>query len=147
MTDNKFLKQIIKEKVEEVLDETAPPGMEDLVLKLKKQYGEDSPVPFKIAWSQYNKKKNAKNESVYVPRPRVKQELDGVIPGNLKIEILNALEADHKLKQEMISNMNSDETSPSDLKIYKMALLTIEKTIKEKEEMLKVLANKGSSLS
>lgn len=35
---------------------TAPPGHEDQVLKLKKKYGEDSDVPFKIAWSDHNSK-------------------------------------------------------------------------------------------
>jgi len=50
------LEQLIKESVEEALTEKAPPGMEDMVLKLKKKYGEKSPTPFKIAWAQYNKK-------------------------------------------------------------------------------------------
>ena len=31
----------------------APPGMEDMVMKLKDKYGEDSSTPFKIAWSKY----------------------------------------------------------------------------------------------
>lgn len=35
----------------------APPGREQQVLKLKEKFGEDSAVPFKIAWSQKNRKK------------------------------------------------------------------------------------------
>lgn len=42
--------------------EVAPPGLEDLVLKLKKKYGKDSPIPYKIAWSVYNKKKKKKGK-------------------------------------------------------------------------------------
>ena len=42
------------------LKEVAPPGMEDLVLKLKKKYGKDSESPYKIAWAQYNKKHGKK---------------------------------------------------------------------------------------
>lgn len=38
------------------LDETAPPGMEDLVMKLKKEYPGDESKAFATAWSIYNKK-------------------------------------------------------------------------------------------
>lgn len=51
-----FLKAMINEAVKEVMTEKAPPGMEDMVLSLKKKYGEDSPRPFQIAWAAYNKK-------------------------------------------------------------------------------------------
>lgn len=42
------------------LEAKAPPGMEDMVMKLKDKYGEDAPEPFAIAWWKYNqgKKKN-----------------------------------------------------------------------------------------
>lgn len=36
----------------------APPGREDQVMELKKKYGEGSPIPFQIAWDQYQSKKN-----------------------------------------------------------------------------------------
>jgi len=36
----------------------APPGREDQVLELKKKYGEKSPIPFQIAWDQYQKGKS-----------------------------------------------------------------------------------------
>lgn len=46
-------------------EEVAPPGMEDLVMKLKKQYGDKSSSPFAIAWAQYNKgHKKGKKEAV-----------------------------------------------------------------------------------
>lgn len=35
----------------------APPGREEQVLKLKEKYGEDSPIPFQIAWHQHNQGK------------------------------------------------------------------------------------------
>jgi len=41
----------------EHLPEIAPPGKEKMILKLKKKYGADSDIPFKIAWSQHNKEK------------------------------------------------------------------------------------------
>ena len=43
--------------------EKAPPGMEDMVLKLKKQYPGEPAKAFATAWSIYNKK-HGKNESV-----------------------------------------------------------------------------------
>lgn len=46
--------------VSEEVKEVAPPGMEDVVLKLKKKFGEKSPRPFQIAWSMYNKKHGKK---------------------------------------------------------------------------------------
>ncbi len=42
------------------ITEVAPPGMEDVVLKLKKKYPKGSASPFKIAWAQYNKKNGKK---------------------------------------------------------------------------------------
>jgi hypothetical protein len=42
------------------LDEVAPPGMEDMVLKLKKQYPGEPAKAFATAWSIYNKKKGKK---------------------------------------------------------------------------------------
>lgn len=35
----------------------SPPGMEAMVLALKKKYGEDSPKPFQIAWAKYQEGK------------------------------------------------------------------------------------------
>jgi len=50
------LKAMVDEAVKQVMTEKAPPGLEDMVLALKKKYGEDSPRPFQIAWARYNKK-------------------------------------------------------------------------------------------
>ncbi len=46
-----------KGKVVNKIYTKAPPGMEDMVMELKKQYGEDSSTPFKIAWDDYSKGK------------------------------------------------------------------------------------------
>ena len=43
--------------MDEKLPEVAPPGKEKMIMKLKKKYGDDSDIPFKIAWSQHNKDK------------------------------------------------------------------------------------------
>jgi hypothetical protein len=44
---------VVKEQVKEV----APPGMEKVVLSLKKKFGEKSSRPYQIAWAMYNKKR------------------------------------------------------------------------------------------
>jgi hypothetical protein len=49
-----------KGKVVRQIYTKAPPGKEAQVLALKKKYGEDSPIPFKIAWNDYNKEMEAK---------------------------------------------------------------------------------------
>jgi hypothetical protein len=43
--------------MDEKLPEVAPPGREKQILKLKKKFGKDSDIPYKIAWSQHNKEK------------------------------------------------------------------------------------------
>jgi len=43
--------------------ETAPPGMEDMVMKLKKEYPGEPAKAFATAWSIYNKKHGKKEES------------------------------------------------------------------------------------
>ena len=43
--------------MDEKLPEVAPPGGEKQILKLKKKFGKDSDIPYKIAWSQHNKEK------------------------------------------------------------------------------------------
>ena len=43
--------------MDEKLPEVAPPGKEKQILKLKKKFGKDSEIPYKIAWSQHNKEK------------------------------------------------------------------------------------------
>jgi phosphopantetheine adenylyltransferase len=43
--------------MDEKLPEAAPPGKEKMIKKLKQKYGDDSEMPFKIAWSQHNKEK------------------------------------------------------------------------------------------
>ena len=52
-------------KVEKIWNDdvkaVAPPGREQQVLKLKKKFGEDSSIPFKIAWDQHGGKKKMKS--------------------------------------------------------------------------------------
>ena len=43
--------------MDEKLPEVAPPGKEKMIKKLKIKYGNDSDIPYKIAWSQHNKEK------------------------------------------------------------------------------------------
>jgi len=52
-----------KEIKEEQLDEKAPPGMEDVVLSLKKKFPGEEGRAYAIAWSMYNKKHGKKNEA------------------------------------------------------------------------------------
>ena len=49
-------------KEEQPMMEKAPPGMEDVVLSLKKKYPGEEGKAFAIAWSMYNKK-HGKNEA------------------------------------------------------------------------------------
>ena len=42
--------------MDEKLPEVAPPGREKQILKLKKKFGKDSDIPYKIAWAQYKNK-------------------------------------------------------------------------------------------
>ena len=49
---------------EEAMDEKAPPGMEDMVLKLKKEYPGDESKAFATAWSIYNKKHGDVKEEI-----------------------------------------------------------------------------------
>lgn len=129
------------------LKETAPPGKENLILKLKKQYGEESDMPYKIAWSQYNKEKEAKKPKteapVSVPKPKYVPGQSFSEPessGDLYMDILMALDADKQALRSVEENMTSDETSPMDLKVYQAAKGMIEKNILEKEKMLALLA-------
>ena len=46
------------------LEEKAPPGMEDMVMKLKKEYPGDHSKAFATAWSIYNKKHGKTEESM-----------------------------------------------------------------------------------
>jgi hypothetical protein len=46
------------------MDEKAPPGMEDMVMKLKKEYPGDESKAFATAWSIYNKKHGKTEESM-----------------------------------------------------------------------------------
>ena len=43
--------------MDEKMPEVAPPGSEKQIKKLKKKFGADSDIPYKIAWSQHNKEK------------------------------------------------------------------------------------------
>ena len=43
--------------MDQKMPEVAPPGREKQILKLKKKFGADSDIPYKIAWSQHNKEK------------------------------------------------------------------------------------------
>ena len=143
-----LLRILIGEAVEKTLEETAPPGMEDMVLALKKQHGEDSPVPFKIAWAKYSankkKKKGSTRNEVYVPRPRnpvasvvANSEVGGEkTTEQLKMEIIFAIQADKELLKSVEEEMLSDASSPEDLKTYAEAKRLLVKIIAEKEQML-----------
>jgi hypothetical protein len=48
---------------EEIVSEKAPPGMEDVVLSLKKKFPGEEGRAYAIAWSMYNKKHGKKDES------------------------------------------------------------------------------------
>ena len=50
-------------------DEEAPPGREDQVKALKKEFPDDEGAPYAIAWAQHNKKKKKTNESDVVIDP------------------------------------------------------------------------------
>jgi hypothetical protein len=52
-----------------MVDEKAPPGMEDVVMKLKKEYPNDHARAFATAWSMYNKK-HGKKEGVEEESPK-----------------------------------------------------------------------------
>jgi hypothetical protein len=52
------------EMIESVVDEKAPPGMEDMVMKLKKEYPGHPEKAFATAWSIYDKKHGKKEENV-----------------------------------------------------------------------------------
>jgi len=43
--------------MDEKMSEVAPPGREKQIKKLKKKFGVDSDIPYKIAWAQHNKEK------------------------------------------------------------------------------------------
>ena len=43
--------------MDEKIPEVAPPGKEKQIKKLKKKFGANSDIPYKIAWSQHNKEK------------------------------------------------------------------------------------------
>ena len=49
---------------DESVNEKAPPGMEDVVMDLKKEYPDDHSKAFATAWSIYNKKHGKTDESV-----------------------------------------------------------------------------------
>jgi hypothetical protein len=53
-------------KLDPQLDEKAPPGMEDMVLKLKKQYPGHPEKAFATAWSIYNMKHGKTDESTCI---------------------------------------------------------------------------------
>jgi len=78
-TEMKTLKDFVKGEptsapgTVQVLDEKAPPGMEDLVMRLKKQYPNQHEKAFATAWSIYNKK-HGKNEEVDLENAYVEAE-------------------------------------------------------------------------
>lgn len=53
------------------IGESAPPGMEDVVLALKKKYPNDEGRAFAIAWSMYNKKHGVKEDRVDTGKPKI----------------------------------------------------------------------------
>jgi len=57
------------EKKMKKTNEKAPPGREDQVKALKKEFPDDEGAPYAIAWAQHNKKKKKTNESDVVIDP------------------------------------------------------------------------------
>jgi hypothetical protein len=80
---------------EENLEEVAPPGMEDVVLSLKKKYPNQEGRAYAIAWDMYNKK-HKKDESMYESAEADKQP----IMESMLEEILEAYPHEHKMCQE-----------------------------------------------
>lgn len=60
---DKTLTKSLEKGMDVTLDEKAPPGMEKMVRKLKKEYPGEEGKAFATAWSIYNKKHGKKNES------------------------------------------------------------------------------------
>lgn len=54
--------RLLKEEIKSSLQEKAPPGMEDVVMALKKKYPPEK--AFAIAWAQYNKKHKENEEAM-----------------------------------------------------------------------------------
>ena len=56
------IRKIVRDALEESdsINEKAPPGMEDMVLALKKKFPNDPSAPYGIAWANYNKNKEKK---------------------------------------------------------------------------------------
>ena len=71
---------------EEVVTEKAPPGMEDVVLSLKKKFPGEEGRAYAIAWSMYNKKHGKKDESAL---EEAEKWIKGAIkkPGALKKQL------------------------------------------------------------
>jgi hypothetical protein len=67
-------KVIVRESNE--LQEKAPPGMEDLVMKLKKEYPGNEEKAFATAWSIYNKKHGKAEESMEFENEEPESEAD-----------------------------------------------------------------------
>jgi hypothetical protein len=60
MRSSEFQKYRVKEDYLEAIAEKAPPGMEAMVLKLKKEYPGHPERAFATAWSIYNRKHGKK---------------------------------------------------------------------------------------
>ena len=74
-------------------DEEAPPGREDQVKALKKEFPDDEGAPYAIAWAQHNKKKKKTNESdVVIDKARLRDYLRMLIDDAIdKEEDINKL--------------------------------------------------------
>jgi len=84
---------------EEEMMEVAPPGMEDVVMALKKQYPDQEGKAYAIAWSQYNKKhgKNKADESMMESREMMPRQ---ALYESTLDEILMTHPYEHKQCQE-----------------------------------------------
>jgi hypothetical protein len=110
------------------VDETAPPGMEDMVMDLKKEYPGEPEKAFATAWSIYNKK-NGKDESmmedgaldsiIQQSADRLADMLDSFVDYNKAVDTLTQelQGAGHSAEniEEILNGVNNwfkDEASP-----------------------------------
>jgi len=125
---------------EEKITEKAPPGMEDFVLKLKKQYPGHPEKAFATAWSIYNKK-HKKDESY-------NNAVDALAEAKAQLKQLNIAFESHKVefKQKVLEGLSKDP-----LKIgyglegdaINQQISMVNKKIAEQKSIIKFLIQEG----
>jgi len=95
---------------DDVVDESAPPGMEDLVMKLKKEYPGEHEKAFATAWSIYNKKHGKTEES----GPGM-EECSMIEEGAFKEVIQQKIQRAQELKDSMVDPEEASEIIAAEL--------------------------------